>query len=411
MMGVQDLGRIRALLGGDEWRWLRQRLRVELEAGRPIPRSLVRREPTQAEREAANRLFAKPGVVGPVRVSTEELTLILRDAAIADDLAACMVALDGPLLDRAALRHENEASWNAVNSEAVGALMPFCPESALKELLVGGFLRRVSANQPSDARAFVRQAAAVLATLHSRSEWLLAELAAAATGDAHALDRDMALGRLVLRLLTGGHEDGVLAWRTAWATAGVVVDAVSASTLTLNLPVIGVSRLARVCESMVGEPIRLTARQIDRKENDFAVQGRTIFVCENPTIVAAAANALRGDCPPMICIDGWATTPSLLLLRRLEQDGARLKYQGDGDWAGISIAAELRRHVAVTPWRLTSEQLPLLADRPGPPLIGQCVETPWDTPLSKILSQRGRALHEEVMLDVLIEDLRAARHN
>lgn len=236
----------------------------------------------------------------------------------------------------------------------------------------------------------------------------LAELSAIAIGDAHALDRDRALGRFVLRLTGWGGDEGVLAWKSAWTAAGVLVDAVSASTLTLNLQALADARLARVCEAMHGEPMRLTARQIDRDATSFSVQGRTVFVCENPTIVAAAASVLGTLCPPLVCVDGRATTPSLLLLRQLERDGATLLYQGDGDWPGIAIAADLRRHVRMESWRLTSRELSLVTDRPGPPLEGQRVETPWDPPLADALERRGRALHEEAVLDLLLSDLRAA---
>lgn len=83
-------------------------------------------------------------------------------------------------------------------------------------------------------------------------------------------------------------------------------------------------------------------------------------------------------------------------------------YQGDGDWPGVAIAADLRRHVRLQPWRLTSHDLSLLTERPGPPLEGQRIETPWDPPLADALARRGSALHEEAVLDLLLGDLRAA---
>src|SRR3989338_8074483 len=55
MSGVQDLPRLRALLGIDAWKWWRDRVRAELEAGRPIPATITHQKPTEAEREAANR--------------------------------------------------------------------------------------------------------------------------------------------------------------------------------------------------------------------------------------------------------------------------------------------------------------------------------------------------------------------
>lgn len=408
MSGVQDLPRLRALLGLDAWKWWRDRVRAELEAGRPIPATITNQKPTEAEREAANRLLGTPGVLGPVRIKSAELELMLSDAAIAEGIAACVVALDGPIIDRVAQRDAGVAAWNAVYGEAAALLATLCPSAGLREILTSGLLKRLAANQPQDAHLLVGQAARVMTRLQPRPSMHLAELAAIAIGDAHALDRDRALGRLVLRLSGWAGDDGVLAWRAAWSSLGIQVDAVSASTLTLNLRALGDERLARVCESMAGEPLRLTARQLDRTDIAFSVRGRTVFVCENPTVVAAAASALGALCPPLVCVDGRATTPSLLLLRQLEKDGATLLYQGDGDWPGLSIAADLRRHVALGPWRLTSRDLSLLGARTGPPLEGQRVETPWDPPLADALALRGTALHEEAVLDLLLDDLRAA---
>ena len=333
---------------------------------------------------------------------------MLRDAAIAEDIASCVIALDGPIVDRVAQRDAGVAAWNAVYDDATSALAPLCPASNFREILTSGLLRRLSANQPHDAHLLVGQAVSVMTRLQARPSMHLAELAAVAIGDAHALDRDRALGRFVLRLTGWNGDEGVLAWRAAWISQGIQVDAVSASTLTLNLQALGDARLARVCESMFGEPMRLTARQLDRTETSFSVRGRTVFVCENPTVIAVAASALGADCPPLVCVDGRATTPSLLLLRQLERDGATMLYQGDGDWPGIAIAADLRRHVPLRSWRLTSKDLALLGARIGPPLEGLRVETPWDPPLADALALRGSALHEEAVLDLLLDDLRAA---
>lgn len=406
MSGVHDLIRLRTLLGSDAWRWWRNRARAELEAGRQIPAVITQKDPTDAEREAANRLLASPGAMGPVRIRSVDLELLLREAGIADDLASCLVALDGQLINRAAQREADNATWQSIYAEAETALGPLCTAPAIREMFASGLLRRLSANQPDDARLFIKQAVSVMVKVRARHPMHLAELSAIAVGDAHALDRDRALGRFVLRLSGLGGDDGVLAWRSAWSSLGVLVDAVSASTLALNLQVLGQGRLARVCDSMRGEPMRFTARQLESEDMSFPVRNCTVFVCENPTVIAAAANALGAQCPPIVCVDGWATTPSLLLLRRLEQDGACLRYQGDGDWPGLAIAADLRRHVRLQSWRLTARDLDLVADRPGPPLEGDRIETPWEPSLADALVHRGQALHEEAVLDVLLDDLR-----
>ena len=197
MSGVQDLPRLRALLGLDAWKWWRDRVRAALEAGRPIPATITHQKPTEAEREAANRLLGTPGVLGPVRIRSAELEVMLRDAAIAEGLASCVVALDGPLVDRVARRDAGVAAWNAVYGDANTMLAQLCTSANLREILTSGLLKRLAANQPQDAHLLIAQAAGVMTRLQARPSMHLAELAAVAIGDAHALDRDRALGRFI----------------------------------------------------------------------------------------------------------------------------------------------------------------------------------------------------------------------
>lgn len=409
MSGVRDLHRLRALLGGEAWRWWRERARKELEARRPLPATISLSAPAPAQREAANRLFGTPEAAGPIRVRTAEIESLLREAGIADDLPCALIALDGPVSDRIAEEESSTLEWVRVHLALRGTLARFAVPEALETLATTGQLRRFSAHQPADAHMLIRQAATVLEHLDRVTRPVhLAVLSARAIGDAHALDRDRVLGRLVLRLRGLTQDDGVLAWRAAWNRLGVLVDAVSASTLTLNLSAGLETRLGRMLHAMDGEPVRLTARQLELEAVRFDVRGRTIFICENPTVIAAAAGALCKRCPPMMCVDGRATSPSLMLLSFLERDGALLRYQGDADWPGLAIQADLRRHVRLNAWRLTASDLGQFHNRPGIPLDGDAVATPWEPGLAPALADRGAALHEETILDVLLADLATA---
>lgn len=410
MNQVHDAGRLRGLLGGEAWIWWRERARKALEERRPIPAVITLSNPTAAEREAANRLFGTPGAFGTIRVPTAVLETLLRDAGIADDVGCALIALDGPLRDLPAERQAASDEWATIHRTLRDKLARFTAPGLLDALVETGQLRRFSANQTRDAEALIGQAEQVLTSIESGAKPMhLAVLSARALGDAHALDRDRALGRFVLRLKGLGQDEGALGWRAAWNKLGVTSDAVSASTLTLNLRASGDGRLARVLAAMGGEPIRLTARQLEQNGECFLVQGVRVFVCENPTVIAQAASALGADCPPMVCVDGWPTTPTLMLLQRLDRDGAELLYQGDADWPGLSIQTELRHHVKLKAWRLTARGLRDCRDRPGPPLEGEQVSTDWEPELSNSLLERAQALHEETVVDLLIADLAGAR--
>ncbi len=397
---IHDPARLQRLLGGPEWAWWRQRAWAILAAGRPLPATLVQRDPSPGERRAANRLLAGPGTTGAIRLRHAELAACLAEAGIADDLAECLVALVGPLPPP----DTDTPRWAAVLAEARAVLAPLAPPADLAALLDQGGLKRLAAGDPDQGAALAAQAAVVLERLAAGRPPPLALLAAACTGDAHALDRDRALGRLLARLL-GGDSDA-RAWRAAWAAGGVATDEVSPSALALNLRAAGDSPLARHLElaASAGEPLRLTARQL-RDPCPLHLPGGRLFVCENPAIVALAAERLGPACPPLLASEGWPTLAVLDLLERTRVAGATIVVQADFDWAGLAIAGTLLAHPGARPWRLTAAELAARSGLAGPELIGAAVATPWDQPLAQALAARGRALHEEALAEVLLADL------
>ena len=83
-----------------------------------------------------------------------------------------------------------------------------------------------------------------------------------------------------------------------------------------------------------------------------ASAGQQVFVCENPSVVEAAADRLGPRCAPLVCTYGKPSLAALRLLGALDACGARLRVRADQDEAGRSIVAGIRRHCpAATPWR------------------------------------------------------------
>jgi uncharacterized protein (TIGR02679 family) len=409
-MSVQDPQRLLALLGTPEWRWWRERARASLEDGRALPAVVTLRLPSPEQRLAANRLFSRPGQQGPLQVDHAQLLQLLQEACIADDLEACLEALDGPLRNRRLEQAQEAQAWSLLGEQAASRMDALLPAAGqrLRLCLDNGWVRRCSAQDLTVGAQLLEQAVAVLTLLLQGKILSLATLSAAATGDAHALDRDRALGRIAL-LVAGAAtpEPGILAWRAGWASLGVETDAVSASVLVLNLRATGEGAASRLLNAAAdaGEPLRLTSRLMSRDTSWGLAPCAGVSICENPSVVAAAAARLGARSLPLVCVDGQPSSPALLLLATLLQSGRPCRYHGDFDWPGLSIARELTRRFSLSPWRFTAQDLLLAGRLPGPPLEGAALDTPWDPPLRDALVARGRALHEEAVIEDLLADL------
>ncbi|MFI0908951.1 DUF2399 domain-containing protein [Streptomyces abikoensis] len=132
-----------------------------------------------------------------------------------------------------------------------------------------------------------------------------------------------------------------------------------------------------------------------------------VRICENPAVLAAAADAHGSDCPPPVCLQGQPSAAALTLLRHLHADGAALFYHGDFDWGGFRIVNVLLSHMPWRPWRFTATDYRALAATTSqlPPLTGTPAASPWDPALAQALSELGVRVEEEVALADLLADL------
>jgi uncharacterized protein (TIGR02679 family) len=193
-----------------------------------------------------------------------------------------------------------------------------------------------------------------------------------------------------------------------WASVGVLVGGgITSTALVLNLTAKGDGALATglSAAAAVGEPIYLTLRQLVHQPVLWCLGPNPISVCENPAVVAEAANRLGSACRPLICTQGQPSTAVTTLLRQLAQAGALIRYHGDFDWAGIRIAnGVIARHGAV-PWRMETADY-LAAQDSGKRLSDDAVDASWDPALAMAMRDRGQAIEEERLLDGLLGDLR-----
>jgi uncharacterized protein (TIGR02679 family) len=406
---IGDEARLRHLLGSPELAWLIERARRRV-SRRTVRGAVTLSRATPAQRDAVDRLLGRRASGGSsITVRLEDLEGLLREAGICDTLSEAVEALTGPLIDGRARRLAMEAAWAGVFADVDhGGRRPW-----LHELRTTGILKRLCRNDPAVARTLLARALQVERRLPAPGV-PLAELAAAVTGDSHALDPGTPLGTVAVRIAAAVAKvearDGSEGWREVWTAAGVLCDELSAPVLTLNLPAGGETLTDRALRlhAGAGEPYRVTGRQLLREPPAFgaALAGRTVYVCENPTVLAAAANRLGAHGAPLVCVEGQPRTAARVLLDRLAAAGVRLAYHGDFDWAGIAIAnAVMRRHGAV-PWRLSAADY--RAARGGRALRGRPEAAAWDAALAGAMLEVGRAVHEEEVLDALLADLAAA---
>ncbi|MGH8931627.1 MAG: TIGR02679 family protein [Egibacteraceae bacterium] len=406
-------GRLEATLGTPELGWLVTRVRRKLERGQAIAGTVALRDPTTDQRAAVEALLGRtPRLAGSLTVDLVELDRLVRHAALADGLAGAVVALTGPVSDLRAEAARREREWAAVIDEGLARAgdRPAVAEGIAK-VTGSGLLRRLSRGDPLEAGRLLTRAMNVTDRLPARPVTTLARLAAETLDDSHALDHGRPEATLAIRAaaaLSGLRlVDDANGRRDAWASVGVLCDELSAPVLVLNLHTDPGSLTGRalVLHAEAGEPARLTLRQLLRHEPRFspAVTGHTVFVCENPSVIAAAADRLGPASAPLVCLDGQRKTAARTLLDLLSASGVALTYHGDFDWGGIRIGNVMHRDHAARPWRFSTPDYH--ATHGGTPLEGRPVPARWDPTLAPALSEAGRAVHEEQLLDDLLGDL------
>ncbi len=407
--------RLAAALGPPGLAWLVERLRRRLELGEPLTGTVRLAEPTAEQREAVAALFGRRAGHGPLAVDLAKLERMLLDAGLCATLREAVEALLGPVPDERGRRREEAQEWarlfDDLGRRASGnqGLL-----DVLSDLRATGLLKRTAGHRASRGRELGNQLVALAGWLPAR-QLALAELSATVSGDAHALDPGEPLGALALRLLgalTGREVADAESRREAWAQAGVLCDELSAPVLVLNLAVPGESLLCRALalHAAAGEPYRVSIRQLVREPLPPGPPPgpETVFVCENPSVVIAAANALGPRSAPLLCTEGMPRTAARLLLQQLALRGASLRYHGDFDWPGITIANLVRERHGATPWRMSARDYQEAAEGGGE-LTGAPVAAAWDDRLEPAMRAWERAVHEERVLEPLLADLAAPR--
>ncbi|OHV41341.1 TIGR02679 family protein [Pseudofrankia sp. EUN1h] len=467
-----DIERLRRLLGGEQLAWLVDRARRRMAQRQPLTGVVTLPKASHEQRRAAERLLGRRAGRGySLSVPLDEVDRILRASGAAPEgLAAAVVLLTGPVVDEAAVPATGSAVWVAARAP-LDTFTSRRPElSPFLAWLDGtGALRRL-AGDPDTAAGLVARLVAVLDALPSGGV-ALDGLAAAATGDAHALDDGRPLATLALaavRVLAGSEPAGdasAAGRRAAWAAVGVHLDELTSTVLCLGLPGGTTDATGRVLAAAheAGEPCVLTLRQVIGRGGERAALGvgaGLVFVCQQPIVLASAADELGPGTPPLVCVGEHPSAAVLGLLELLAAQGASFAYHGDFDWAALRLAGGLRDRVGWRPWRYDAEAYAAalalatatggetttgtggeatpeagsgttvgagtatgtmaravagtvaraaagIATATGGPLTGRPVDASWDPALRPALERHGIRVDEELVLRTLLADLAA----
>jgi uncharacterized protein (TIGR02679 family) len=411
--------RLKRLLGADHLASLRKRLRRRFERA-PLERPIdhIRIGGLAAEEHAAlASLIGRPQrYSGSMQIDVGLVDAALQRSGIASSLCDALERLDGPIDNLAATRLRLENLWSSVidgcsHPDLIAFLRD--PEGI-------GLLKRLARQDSLVAAELCRGAEAVLRHLPANGV-ARSQLSAQALGDAHALDDGEPIATIVLAIqrrlvpamgadrLTGStptpQRDGVIErTRDTWARAGVLVNELARPVLFLNLS----TKSSETDCWRRGEPAYLSLRALLRSPPSWDVAGRKIYVCENPNLLAIAADRLGCDCAPLVCVEGMPAAAQQSLLSQLAQAGARLCYHGDFDWPGLRIANYVMRGFGAVPWRFGAtdyEAALRTAPSLGHSLKGKPVEASWDAALAAAMEHYRISIAEEALAASLLQDL------
>ena len=243
------------------------------------------------------------------------------------------------------------------------------------------------------------------------------ELAAGLFGSAHALDTGTKLTAFVSRALRcklGEDLEG----RSLWEAAGIQPDRVSAPALVWAVPVAGQSPLDEALRAARRGGLPLHISLFAMLSHTVAVSaGTSVLVVENPRLVEAAAERRLPIC--VVAANGNPATAVTTLLGQLQQSGAVIRYHGDFDSAGIAICRRMHE-LGCTPWVMDADDYRDAVRRAE--LAGvalerdsrECGPTPWDPMLEQAFNERRLIVHEEFVLDEVLDAFcraQAVRHS
>jgi uncharacterized protein (TIGR02679 family) len=264
-------------------------------------------------------------------------------------------------------------------------------------------------SEAADGERLVRMAAEVICALPQTGIRLdRRHLAADTTGDPHALDQGTTLAGLTLAILVAaGRVPARRRPREAWACVGVDCDDVVGGLFAVGILPVDWILPAGGCTTI---PPRVLASCTWPRVDTVRPW---IFVTENPSIAAAAADLAQGEAHiRLLCMIGKPSFVEIAAIGRLAERGWHIAVRADFDAAGLQhVDAVLKRVPGARPWRMGTLDYVQSLQVPNTDRIAldEIPDTSWDVELAAAMRERGTAAFEEALLRELLEDLRLGR--
>lgn len=388
-----------------------------------------------AERAAVVGLVANPQAGRRTRVDPERLVaMVRRHSPTLTPGAVAAHASGRPVGQRTARRAAREARRERLRAEIVGACSAW-PELAdraevvLEHLRRSGWITRLDSGlDPARAESVVHLAVHVVARTLRIPEGERFDRRLLVPSDPHALDDGTQLAGLALTILHAlgriSTTSGVPA-RTLWAQVGVDCDDLVGgltmlgivpsgwqvpSGVTCTVPPRELVRASWPAPRPLATVYPATAGSSEPGQWSLTrAVDEWVFVTENPSILAAAANLISRE-PALgsvrvVCTMGTPSAAEITALAAIADAGWRLAVRADFDPAGIRhVNAILAEVPSAVPWRMN--RVDYLASRPSVATTGTVPDAAWDPELSGVMEATAAAAFEEALLPQLLADLR-----